>query len=521
MDNRFSRKPANYKADNKRRPFGGVKGNDGEQRPRYKSTADSYSSNRERTSTNNDRPRTYSRDTNNNKRPYSGNPQYRERTQSDSYPDRGANRGSFGRGSYENRNRSERSEGYDVNRAGDNRRFGSSSSREEGFVRRERSGGFNRPSDTSRYDRGADRNRDEKSSEGRFGERRNSFDRQPRDNGGQRSNRSSYSGNSGSSRGTGSSRSQYGNSNSRSYGDRHDRPSVGSGDRNEYRNRRSDSRHYSPRGYREQSSDLHEDELATLREKHYSKKKILEHRIKSVVTSENAELRLNRYISISGICSRRDADELIQSGRVKVNGEIVTKVGVKVTKKDTVDVDGETIIPEKKVYLVLNKPKDFVTTMDDPLERKTVMNLIASACKERIYPVGRLDRQTTGVLLFTNDGDLAKKLTHPSYEHKKIYHVFLDKPITPEQLQQIIDGVTLEDGVIKADEINYASENGMEVGIEIHSGKNRIVRRIFEHLGFKIEKLDRVYFAGITKKNLPRGKWRMLSKAEVDILKYY
>ncbi|MGL5683546.1 MAG: pseudouridine synthase [Marinifilaceae bacterium] len=278
--------------------------------------------------------------------------------------------------------------------------------------------------------------------------------------------------------------------------------------------RRFEKRDYQPR-------EFDRDDVASLREKHYSKKKILAHKIKTVTESTDAELRLNRYISISGICSRRDADELIQSGRVRVNDIVVEKVGTKVSKKDKVEIDGEEIIPEKKVYLVLNKPKDFVTTMDDPLERKTVMNLIANACKERVYPVGRLDRQTTGVLLFTNDGDLAKKLTHPSYEHKKIYHVFLDKTITPQQLEQIKDGIMLEDGLIKADEISYASDNGKEVGIEIHSGRNRIVRRIFEHLGFKIEKLDRAYFAGITKKNLPRGKWRMLSKAEVDILKFY
>ena len=190
-------------------------------------------------------------------------------------------------------------------------------------------------------------------------------------------------------------------------------------------------------------------------------------------------------------------------------------------RSDKVEVDDNEIIPERKVYIVLNKPKDYVTTVDDPLERKTVMSLVEKACKERIYPVGRLDRQTTGVLLLTNDGDLAKKLTHPKFNNKKIYHVFLDKPLLESDFNAISQGIELEDGFIKADEIQYVKPDGKEVGIEIHSGRNRIVRRIFEHLGYKILKLDRVYFAGITKKNLPRGKWRFLSHSEVNILKAY
>nr|WP_227461935.1 pseudouridine synthase [Odoribacter sp. OF09-27XD] len=257
-----------------------------------------------------------------------------------------------------------------------------------------------------------------------------------------------------------------------------------------------------------------------LRKKHYSKKKQLEHhRLK--VEKEDAELRLNRYISMGGVCSRRDADVLIAEGRVKVNGEVVQTVGIKVRKNDRVEVDDVLIVPERKVYLVLNKPKDYVTTVEDPLERKTVMSLIEDACKERIYPIGRLDRQTTGVLLFTNDGDLAKKLTHPKYEHKKIYHVFLNKPLDETDLEKISKGLELEDGFIKADEISYTSPDRSEVGIEIHSGRNRIVRRIFEHLGYDIVRLDRVYFAGITKKNLPRGRWRFLTSQEVRILKIY
>lgn len=270
---------------------------------------------------------------------------------------------------------------------------------------------------------------------------------------------------------------------------------------------------------RRERNEIGYAEKEELRQKHYSKKKILAHRLKN--ENEETELRLNRYISMGGVCSRRDADELIKTGRVKVNGEVVNTVGVKVRKKDKVEVDGVEIVPERKVYLVLNKPKDYVTTVDDPMERKTVMSLVEGACKERVYPVGRLDRQTTGVLLFTNDGDLAKKLTHPKYDHKKIYHVFLDKPVSEQDLQAVADGIQLEDGFIQADEVSYASDDRTEVGIEIHSGKNRIVRRIFEHFGYQIIKLDRVYFAGITKKNLPRGKWRFLTSEEVNLLKFY
>lgn len=290
------------------------------------------------------------------------------------------------------------------------------------------------------------------------------------------------------------------------------------------RERNDDNREYKRKFDRDSRSDrgqggISHSEKEELRQKHYSKKKILAHRIKN--ENEETELRLNRFISMSGVCSRRDADELIKAGRVKVNGEVVNTVGVKVKKKDKVEVDGSIVMPERKVYLVLNKPKDYVTTVDDPLERKTVMTLVEGACKERVYPIGRLDRQTTGVLLFTNDGDLAKKLTHPKFDHKKIYHVFLDKAVAEQDIQAIAEGIQLEDGFIQADEISYASDDRTEVGIEIHSGKNRIVRRIFEHFGYQIVKLDRVYFAGITKKNIPRGKWRFLTTEEVNVLKYY
>lgn len=294
-------------------------------------------------------------------------------------------------------------------------------------------------------------------------------------------------------------------------------------DANEGNRRQTDRREYKGRPYQKEysrrSAPISGEAKERLREKHYSKRKVLAHRLKN--QDENTELRLNRFISMGGVCSRRDADELIVAGRVKVNGVVVEVVGQKVRRSDKVEVDDVQIFPEKKVYLVLNKPKDYVTTVEDPLERKTVMSLVEDACKERIYPVGRLDRQTTGVLLFTNDGDLAKKLTHPKYDHKKIYHVFLDKPLAEHDLEAIAAGVDLEDGFIKADEINYTAPDCTEVGIEIHSGKNRIVRRIFEHFGYQIIKLDRVYFAGITKKNIPRGKWRFLSPREVNMLKVY
>ena len=231
-------------------------------------------------------------------------------------------------------------------------------------------------------------------------------------------------------------------------------------------------------------------------------------------------IRLNKYLANAGVCSRREADEFIQAGVVKVNGEVVTELGTKVMRTDSVMFHEQPVSLEKKVYVLLNKPKDHVTTSDDPQQRKTVMDLVKDACTERIYPVGRLDRNTTGVLLLTNDGDLASKLTHPKFLKKKVYHVYLDKNVTAHDLQQIRDGITLEDGDIKADAVEYADPvDKKQVGIEIHSGKNRIVRRIFEHLGYKVTKLDRVLFAGLTKKNLRRGDWRYLTEEEVNRLR--
>ena len=247
-------------------------------------------------------------------------------------------------------------------------------------------------------------------------------------------------------------------------------------------------------------------------------KKQIEYKEKNYDPDE--PVRLNRYLANAGVCSRREADTFIQAGVVKVNGVVVTELGTKVKRSDEVMFHDQTINMEKKVYVLLNKPKDYVTTSDDPQNRKTVMELVKNACRERIYPVGRLDRNTTGVLLFTNDGDLATKLTHPQYLKKKIYHVFCDKNVTAADIRQIAEGIMLEDGEIHADAIDYADPvDKKQVGIEIHSGRNRIVRRIFEHLGYKVVKLDRVYFAGLTKKNVKRGDWRFLTQDEVNMLK--
>ena len=234
----------------------------------------------------------------------------------------------------------------------------------------------------------------------------------------------------------------------------------------------------------------------------------------------NEPIRLNKFMANAGVCSRREADELIQQGVVKVNGTPVTELGTKITRNDVVEYNDKVVTLESKCYVLLNKPKDCVTTSDDPNGRTTVMDLVKGACTERIYPVGRLDRNTTGVLLLTNDGDLASKLTHPKYVKKKIYQVWTDKPISEDDMQHIADGIELDDGPIHADAVSYVSPTDRkQAGIEIHSGRNRVVRRIFETLGYHVVKLDRVYFAGLTKKNLARGKWRYLTQEEVNFLK--
>ena len=250
----------------------------------------------------------------------------------------------------------------------------------------------------------------------------------------------------------------------------------------------------------------------------YSLKKRIEYKEENI--DPNEPLRLNKFLANAGVCSRREADEFIQAGVVTVNGEVVTELGTKILRTDEVKFHDAPVTLEKKVYVLLNKPKDYVTTSDDPQQRKTVMDLVKDVCPERIYPVGRLDRNTTGVLLLTNDGDLASKLTHPKFLKKKVYHVHLDKNLTAHDMEQIRNGIELEDGEIKADAVEYADDRDKsQVGIEIHSGKNRIVRRIFESLGYRVTKLDRVQFAGLTKKNLRRGDWRFLTEKEVDMLR--
>ena len=237
-------------------------------------------------------------------------------------------------------------------------------------------------------------------------------------------------------------------------------------------------------------------------------------------SSQPNEIRLNRYIASAGICSRRDADLLIKDGKIKVNGKVVTEMGFKVKPKDRVSYQGKTLKAEKLVYILLNKPKDYITTTDDPKQRKTVVELVKKAGKERIVPVGRLDRNTTGLLLLTNDGDLHKKLSHPSHEVKKIYHVQLNKPITKRDYQKLRAGFDLDDGPVNLDAVEIVSQGQDELGVELHSGRNRIVRRIFEDLGYDVVKLDRVVYAGLTKKDLPRGKWRRLTSREVIQLKH-
>ena len=250
----------------------------------------------------------------------------------------------------------------------------------------------------------------------------------------------------------------------------------------------------------------------------YSKKKQIEY--KEQFTDPNEPIRLNKFLANAGVCSRREADEFITAGVVSVNGEVVTELGTKIKRSDEVKFHDQVVSIERKIYVLLNKPKDTVTTSDDPQARRTVMDLVKGACDERIYPVGRLDRNTTGVLLLTNDGDLASKLTHPKFLKKKIYHVHLDKNLTKADMEQIAAGIQLDDGEIHADAISYTDDfKKDDVGIEIHSGKNRIVRRIFESLGYKVVKLDRVFFAGLTKKGLRRGEWRYLTEQEVNFLR--
>jgi 23S rRNA pseudouridine2605 synthase len=253
-------------------------------------------------------------------------------------------------------------------------------------------------------------------------------------------------------------------------------------------------------------------------------RKELPARKKTTRSSESADeglIRLNRYIANAGVCSRREADKLISAGAVMVNGKVVTELGTKVSLHDKVQYGEQSLKREKLRYVLLNKPKGFITTTDDPQERKTVMTLIAKACKERVYPVGRLDRNTTGLILFTNDGELTKKLLHPRHGIKKVYHVVLDKAVTKKDMNQILEGIQLEDGIIKVDAVEYIGDgkDKKQIGVELHSGKNRVIRRIFEKLNYNVIRLDRVSFAGLTKKSLPRGEWRLLEEKEISFLK--
>ena len=300
---------------------------------------------------------------------------------------------------------------------------------------------------------------------------------------------------------------------------RYNNPQQGGGFRPRYNNPQQGGGYgqprqqgYKPYGYGQQQRPGYNPNAK------YSLKKRIEYKEEHI--DPNEPIRLNKFLANAGVCSRREADDFIQAGVVTVNGEVVKELGTKVKRTDTVVFHDQPVVLEKKVYVLLNKPKDYVTTSDDPQQRKTVMDLVKDACPERIYPVGRLDRNTTGVLLLTNDGDLASKLTHPKFLKKKVYHVYLDKNVTAHDIQQIAEGITLDDGEIRADAIAYASDTDKsQVGIEIHSGKNRIVRRIFESLGYRVVKLDRVQFAGLTKKNLRRGDWRFLTEKEVEMLR--
>ena len=275
---------------------------------------------------------------------------------------------------------------------------------------------------------------------------------------------------------------------------------------------------YNNRGYNNRGGYNQNRQQPRRNNKVFSRPQRIEYELPEV--DPNEPIRLNKFLANAGVCSRREADEFITAGVVSVNGEVVTELGTKIKRSDVVKFHDEPVSIERKVYVLLNKPKDTVTTSDDPQERRTVMDLVKGACNERIYPVGRLDRNTTGVLLLTNDGDLASKLTHPKFLKKKIYHVHLDKNLTKADMEQIAAGIQLEDGEIHADAISYTDDfKKDQVGIEIHSGKNRIVRRIFESLGYKVIKLDRVFFAGLTKKGLRRGDWRYLSEAEVNYLR--
>jgi len=395
----------------------------------------------------------------------------------------------------------------------------------------EREGGFNRERTINRDDRGGDRggfNRERPASrDDRGGEREGGFNRERSfnrdDRGGFNRERPASRDDRGGEREGGFNRERSFNRDERS-GDR------GGFNRDDRGGERSGF--YKPfekkKSFGDDSEDRYDNSNRTLRPRknrgdEFDRPKIgagLGPKYTEEPFDPEAEIRLNKYVANSGVCSRREADNHIIAGEVTVNGEVVTTLGTKIKMGDEVQFNGNVIIGEKKVYLLLNKPKGFVTSVDDPHAEKTVMELIKGACSERVYPVGRLDKSTTGVLMLTNDGDLTKTLTHPTYNKKKIYHVFLDKKISEEDMERIASGVDLDDGVAYADAVSYVDgSDKSQVGVEIHSGKNRIIRRMFDTIGYKVIKLDRVYFAGLTKKGLPRGRWRFLTQREVAMLK--
>ncbi|HBY01389.1 MAG TPA: pseudouridine synthase, partial [Rikenellaceae bacterium] len=293
------------------------------------------------------------------------------------------------------------------------------------------------------------------------------------------------------------------------------RREEGGNERSFSRPRREDSRPFGERREERSFSRPRRDSFGSDGPKRIVKSRSTKPKAKS----DDGMVRLNKFISNSGVCSRREADEYIVAGLVSVNGEVITELGTKIKQDSDVRFNGERLKGEEKVYLLMNKPKDFVTTLSDPNADKTVMDLIAGKCAQRVYPVGRLDKQTTGVLLLTNDGEMADRLTHPSNMHKKIYHIVLDKNLSGTDFNAILEGITLEDGPVNADSLAYVDGEKTEVGLEIHSGRNRVVRRIFEHLGYRVKRLDRVFFAGLTKKNLRRGQWRFLTEQEIAMLK--
>ena len=408
-----------------------------------------------------------------------------ERPQRSSY---GSSRGGYGR---------PQQGGYNSNRGGssygNNRGGGYGRPQQGGYNSRPQQGGYNsRP----RYNNNNAEGDDQHQSTGGY---------QPRQQGGYGRQQGGGYGNNSRGGGYGNNRGGgYGNNRGGGYGNNSRGGGYGNNRGGGYNNNRGGGfRQHTP-GYDPNAK--------------YSMKKRIEYKEENIDPTE--PLRLNKFLANAGVCSRREADEFIQAGLVTVNGEVVTELGTKILRTDEVKFHDAPVTLEKKVYVLLNKPKDYVTTSDDPQQRKTVMDLVKDVCPERIYPVGRLDRNTTGVLLLTNDGDLASKLTHPKFLKKKVYHVHLDKNLTSHDMDQIREGIQLEDGEIKADAIEYADDRDKsQVGIEIHSGKNRIVRRIFESLGYRVTKLDRVQFAGLTKKNLRRGDWRFLTEKEVDMLR--